>query len=264
MIDRQLVTYADIPCYVLAETGCVPRAEIFLYHGWGSNAEKQCFRGALLAGFGYRVIVPEISGHGMRGTLDYDGPEAVLDFLKVLRQSIDECIRLADAVFMPDHPHFLIGHSLGGMIVLGALAVLRDKVQGVAAMNSSAAWGDALATLQGVFAAGEDVASTLCLPEAQALRMQLAPFDPACWQADGITTPVLLTNGSLDKTLPATLNAGFLAQHNLPQVRQVVIDDAGHVVTDSALREVVAFIEMHRQDNFPGNHPQLVDNCPVL
>ena len=81
---------------------------------------------------------------------------------------------------------------------------------------------------------------------ADELRSALDAFDPARWSARGITTPVLLTNGSLDQTLPASLNADFLTQQQLPQVRQVVIEDAGHVVTDSALREVVAFIESHR------------------
>lgn len=56
---------AGIPCYEIT-VAQAPLAEIILYHGWGSNAEKQRFRGQLLAGFGYRVVVPEISGHGAR------------------------------------------------------------------------------------------------------------------------------------------------------------------------------------------------------
>ena len=88
---------ADIPCFEIAEAGEEPLAELLLYHGWGSNAEKQRFRGQLLAAFGYRVIVPEISGHGVRGVLEYDGPQAALDFQRVLLQSIGECVELAQA-----------------------------------------------------------------------------------------------------------------------------------------------------------------------
>ena len=101
---------ADIPCFEIAVAGEEPLAELVLYHGWGSNAEKQRFRGQLLAAFGYRVIVPEISGHGVRGALAYDGSQAALDFQRVLLQSIGECVELAQAVFHPGRAHFLVGH----------------------------------------------------------------------------------------------------------------------------------------------------------
>ncbi len=237
---------ADIPCFEIAVAGEEPLAELVLYHGWGSNAEKQRFRGQLLAAFGYRVIVPEISGHGVRGALAYDGPQAALDFQRVLLQSIGECVALAQAVFHPGRAHFLVGHSLGGMIALGALTPLARALNGVVAMNSTANWADATASLAGVFCDGGAALAALASDEGEKLRSALDAFDPAQWSARGITTPVLLTNGSLDQTLPTSLNADFLTQQQLPQVRQVVIEDAGHVVTDSALREVVAFIESHR------------------
>ena len=237
---------ADIPCFEIAEAGEEPLAELLLYHGWGSNAEKQRFRGQLLAAFGYRVIVPEIAGHGVRGALAYDGPQAALDFLRVLLQSIGECVELAQAVFHPGRAHFLVGHSLGGMIALGALTPLARALNGVVAMNSTANWADATASLAGVFRDGGAALAALASDEGGQLRSALDAFDPARWPALSVTTPVLLTNGSLDHTLPASLNAEFLARCPLPQVRQVIIDDAGHVVTDSALREVVAFIESNR------------------
>ncbi len=237
---------ADIPCFEIAVAGEEPLAELVLYHGWGSNAEKQRFRGQLLAAFGYRVIVPEIPGHGVRGALAYDGPQAALDFQRVLLQSIGECVELAQAVFHPGRAHFLVGHSLGGMIALGALTPLARALNGVVAMNSTANWADATAALAGVFHDGGATLDALASDEGEKLRSALGAFDPARWSARGITTPVLLTNGSLDQTLPASLNADFLARHDFAQMQQVVIEDAGHVVTDSALREVVAFIESHR------------------
>lgn len=237
---------ADIPCFEIAVAGEEPLAELVLYHGWGSNAEKQRFRGQLLAAFGYRVIVPEIPGHGVRGALAYDGPQAALDFQRVLLQSVGECVELAQAVFHPGRAHFLVGHSLGGMIALGALTPLARALNGVVAMNSTANWADATAALAGVFHDGGATLDALASDEGEKLRSALGAFDPARWPALSVTTPVLLTNGSLDHTLPASLNAEFLARCPLPQVRQVIIDDAGHVVTDSALREVVAFIESNR------------------
>ena len=113
-------------------------------------------------------------------------------------------------------------------------------------MNSTANWADATAALAGVFHDGGATLDALASDEGEELRSALGAFVPARWSARGITTPVLLTNGSLDQTLPASLNADFLARHDFAQMQQVVIEDAGHVVTDSALREVVAFIESHR------------------
>lgn len=237
---------ADIPCFEIAEADEELLVELLLYHGWGSNAEKQRFRGQLLAAFGYRVIVPEIPGHGVRGALAYDGPQAALDFQRVLLQSIGECVELAQAVFHPGRAHFLVGHSLGGMIALGALTPLARELNGVVAMNSTANWADARAALAGVFRDDGAALAALASDEGERLQSALDAFDPARWSARGITTPVLLTNGSLDQTLPASLNADFLTRHDFAQVRQVVIEDAGHVVTDSALREVVAFIESNR------------------
>lgn len=237
---------ADIPCFEIAEADEEPLVELLLYHGWGSNAEKQRFRGQLLAAFGYRVIVPEISGHGRRGQLEYDESDAALDFLRVLAESIEECAAISEAAFTPQRAHFLVGHSLGGMIALGALTPLARALNGVVAMNSTANWADATAALAGVFCDGGAALAALASDEGERLRSALDAFDPAQWSARGITTPVLLTNGSLDQTLPTSLNTEFLARCPLPQVRQVIIDDAGHVVTDSALREVVAFIESNR------------------
>lgn len=246
MVTIEEKYFAGIPCYEIAEPTRTPKAELLLYHGWGSSAERQRFRGQLLAGLGYRVIVPEIIGHGVRGTLAYEDADAVLDFLRVLVQSIDECTELAQAVFTPGQPHFLVGHSLGGMIALGAVAALGEKLNGVAAMNSTANWAPESEMMRGVFGDDSRASARLAGEEAARLRARLAPNDPARWQEKGINTPVLLTNGSLDQTLSAALNADFLARYNLPQVKQMIIEDAGHVVTDSALREMDAFIESNR------------------
>lgn len=243
MLEIERKSHAGIPCYEIAEPGRAPLAEVLLYHGWGSTAEKQRFRGQLLAGFGYRVVVPEIRGHGVRGTLAYEDASRVGDFLRVLAQSIEECAQLARAVFTPGAAHFIVGHSLGGMIALGAVAALHNVLNGVAAMNSTAVWDDPAALMRGVYGDAVEVEKALAAEDVQTCLRQLVPVAPAQWLAQGIATPVLLTNGSLDRTIPATFNSRFLTAHPGAAMRQVVIADAGHVVTDSALAEVVGFIE---------------------
>lgn len=62
-----------------------------------------------------------------------------------------------------------------------------------------------------------------------------------------MTQPVLLTNGALDQTLPANYNVQFCRESMLENVSQIIFSDAGHVVTDGMLFEVLAFIEKHRK-----------------
>lgn len=243
MLAIEKTTYAGIPCYNIQEPGRVPDADIILYHGWGSNATKQCFRGQLLASFGYRVIVPEISGHGVRGVLAYESPSSVGDFLRVLMQSIHECVQLQKSAFVPERPHFLVGHSLGGMIVLGAVAQAHTMLTGVAAMNSTANWAAVDMLMQSVYGGDSRACEALLSEDVQKFLMKLDAFAPAHWKEQNITTPILLTNGTLDKIMPATMNTSFCTQWLLPQVRQIMIADAGHVVTDSALAEVIEFIK---------------------
>lgn len=237
---------AGIPCFEIVEPGTTPQAEIILYHGWGSHAKKQCFRGRLLASFGYRVIVPEIAGHGVRGSLDYEAATSVVDFLQVLAQSIRECEQLAGEALTPGRSHFLVGHSLGGMIVLGAAGALQATLNGVVAMNSSANWADTQTMMQGVYGNDPQLQALLASEAAASAMAELGGCDPALWQAQGMTLPVLLTNGALDQTLPASLNEAFCAANGGEHVRQVVFPDAGHVVTDGMLAEVVSFIENHQ------------------
>lgn len=237
---------AGIPCFEIVEPGTTPQAEIILYHGWGSHAQKQCFRGRLLASFGYRVIVPEIAGHGVRGALDYEAAASVVDFLQVLAQSIRECGQLAGEALTEGRSHFLVGHSLGGMIVLGVAGAMQAQLNGVVAMNSSANWADTQAMMQGVYGDNPQLQALLASEAAASAMAALEGCDPALWQAQGMALPVLLTNGALDRTLPASLNETFCAAYGSAQVRQVVFPDAGHVVTDGMLAEVVAFIEKYQ------------------
>ncbi|MEE0511550.1 MAG: alpha/beta fold hydrolase [Peptococcaceae bacterium] len=246
MLRTREKVLASIPCFEIAEPGLTPKAEIILYHGWGSHAVKQCFRGHLLASFGYRVIVPEIAGHGVRGTLNYETASSVADFLQVLVQSIKECVQLAREALTPGRSHFLVGHSLGGMIVLGAVGQLHECLNGIVAMNSSANWADPLALMQGVYGEQSDLASILATEKVQMTLEALNAFDPAYWQENQVEVPVLLTNGALDHTLPAVFNTAFCERYQNEHVKQMVFPDAGHVVTDGMLSEVVNFIEEHR------------------
>lgn len=114
MLRQNKMVIQGIPCFEIMPENTVIKADLLLYHGWGSHATKQCFRGKLLAGFGYRVLVPEIVYHGERGECAYDSAESACIFFEVLLQSIRESRILIQEGLSAERPCFVIGHSLGG------------------------------------------------------------------------------------------------------------------------------------------------------
>ena len=50
-----------------------------------------------------------------------------------------------------EHARFVVGHSLGGMIALGAAAENANLINGFVAMNSTANWGEYEKIMKGVF-----------------------------------------------------------------------------------------------------------------
>lgn len=230
-------TYATIPCYEITDSGFTPRADLLLYHGWGSDARKHSFRGQILAAFGYRVVIPELPGHGVRGTLDYENPASAVDFLQVQLQSLKELTLLAQEVFTSEKDHFIVGHSLGGLIALGSVLPLKDALAGVVALNSTAEWGEPLAVLRAVnFGDTGGEGCPFLSNQAQVVLHQLDQYNPAYWKELGVHVPVLLTNGALDKTMPPSLNADFCKKWHLHRwnawlsLRQVMWLQTAHCV----------------------------------
>lgn len=173
MITICEIIVADIPCFEIAEAGEEPLVELLLYHGWGSNAEKQRFRGQLLAAFGYRVIVPEIAGHGVRGALAYDGPQAALDFQRVLLQSIGECVELAQAVFHPGRAPFSRGAFTGRDDRAWRAYAAGASVKRRGRDEQHGELADATAALAGVFCDGGAALAALASDEGEKLRRRI-------------------------------------------------------------------------------------------
>ena len=236
MIDINENAFNDIPYFVVEDTSVALKAEVLLYHGWGSDAKKQCFRARLLAAFGYRVFVPEIIHHGTRGTALYEDTVSAPLFFEVLEESVKEGCYLLENIMVDEMLHFIIGHSLGGMIALGLAG--EPSVQGVVAMNSSAKWSEPIELLNGVYK--EDTEKFLKVDEA---KREKPSFSPENWSVNHISTPVLLTNGALDNTMPLQMNEEFLKRCTNPNAKQLIFPETGHVVTDGMLREAIAFME---------------------
>lgn len=241
MLRQKKITVNGIPCFEIMPEDETVKADLLLYHGWGSHATKQCFRGKLFAGFGYRVLVPELALHGERGVCCYDSVESAVDFLKVLLQSIYESNELISKGISMKRPCFIIGHSLGGLIALGTAMQNAAFVDGFVAMNSTALWRDYEKMLKDVFNTSSlDVVKN---EEFYSLVEKLSCFNPEHWKMINMNKPVLLTNGALDQTVLADFNMQFCNEFSLSNVVHHVFPDTGHVVTDGMIFEVLTFIE---------------------
>lgn len=129
------------------------------------------------------------------------------------------------------------------MIALGAAAENATGVDGFVAMNSTAQWSEYEKIMRGVFPnQSHDI---LEREDFLSMIAQLSSYDPKLWQEQEMLQPVLLTNGALDQTLSASLNTQFCQEYSMSNVSQIIFPDAGHVVTDGMLFEVLGFIEKH-------------------
>lgn len=103
-----------------------PRAALLLQHGFGEYAERYVDR--------YNRLVPALLEHGVdvyafdaRGHGRSPGPRGVVD----VRAAVADHQAARSALAKPDHPLFLFGHSLGGLITAASVAERADDVAGV-------------------------------------------------------------------------------------------------------------------------------------
>lgn len=90
---------------------------VVLLHGVGLRAEAWNGQIDALNTSGFRVVAPDMPGHGTAAT----GP------IETFASQIAECLRA---------PAILVGHSMGAMIALDLAARFPDRVRGVAALNA--------------------------------------------------------------------------------------------------------------------------------
>lgn len=226
----------DIPVYrIQPERWDQIQGNIVLYHGWGSSVNRQHFRAQILASCGYRVLVPELINHGSRGSADYYSTATANVFLETLEKSILEFSFLAEHAGR-DVPLFIAGHSLGGLIALGCVHGHAKFVSAVAAMNSTINWNIDDKLWNGIYSQ-----DNTHLSFDKEVIERLSVYDPSNWTESDKTIPVLLTNGALDKTIPAKYNQSFIREYQPKNVKHLLFEDTGHVVCDHTLEEVAEF-----------------------
>lgn len=119
-----------------------PKADIVLVHGIAEHSGRYERVGSILSGAGFRVTAFDLVGHGMTG-----GRRGHVDrwdqYLDQIESHVAEVGR----------PRVLLGHSMGGNLVLGYAASHRPPVDLVVAsapaLAGGAAWQRAIAPVMG-------------------------------------------------------------------------------------------------------------------
>lgn len=89
-----------------------PKALVGLVHGLGEHAARYAHVGKVMTDAGYALVGFDLRGHGKSG-----GSRGHASSLDAFMQDIRHFFQLMTPRY-PDIPHFLYGHSLGGLLAL--------------------------------------------------------------------------------------------------------------------------------------------------
>lgn len=94
---------------------------VFVYHGWQNSKEEQLIDAYEIAKKGYRVIVPDVTGHGERQETQITEQ----DFFDIVIQTVQELPQLVDYLneqqLIDLNRIAVTGMSMGGIITCAAL-----------------------------------------------------------------------------------------------------------------------------------------------
>ena len=103
----------------------VPKALIALIHGLGEHTARYAHVGKAMTDTGYALVGFDLRGHGKSG-----GSRGHTPSLDSYMQDIHQFFKFLVERY-PDIPHFLYGHSLGGLLSLAYAVQYRAGLRGV-------------------------------------------------------------------------------------------------------------------------------------
>lgn len=231
---------------------------VVLCHGLGAAGEQLAADGAFFAAQGFRVLVPDLRGHGRSGKPAPLSAEA----FSIARMARDQVEMLDHAGTGPVH---WVGNSLGGIVALDMLAEHAARFRTLATFGTSyalnlPAWtGGALPMIYRAF--GPNVTGTLTgmtttrNKAAQKLIAKLIrQFDPEVGRlaaqqvsrydlianAAAATLPILMLRGALDRAVNAALGPTLKAMQGRPNFTLVELATGGHCANLDATDELRA------------------------
>jgi len=209
---------------------------IFFIHGAGGNGSYWTKQ---LAGIGssFRVIAPDLPGHGKSGGASCDSIKAYQEFIKKIAS------KLSDSRF------YLVGHSMGGAVALDFSLHHPEMLAGVVLMATGAKFSAVNAILEMLKNRRYNhelvalVYSQNALSQFRELAIrEINSVSPVVWFRDfsackhfdvtsrlaEIQLPALIITGSADLLTP--LKQGRLLECGLPNAKLLKIEGAGHML----------------------------------
>ena len=212
---------------------------VIFYHGWSSDAVSQESRAALLAAYGWHVLLPEAVNHGERGVLpDYYTPEIYETFWKTIFQNADECAAvLSYAKSCGFLAPWIMGHSMGGMTTMQIAYRYAKEIAGAVCFNGSADWLLTHLFMQAAY--GKDLGRDCPFYD------EIEKRNPLVHMEEMLEIPILMTNGEADTTIDPRAMTHFAEEFfkRGGRGKRVTYPALSHVVTTNMLDEAIAFMK---------------------
>lgn len=212
---------------------------VILYHGWSSRGVYQLTKAGILALEGYTVFIPDAIHHGERDALaDYYQVEDYGVFWHTIFQNIEEYPAILDFVKSKGYEKpYIMGHSMGGMTVLGIGAAYPETMKGIVSFNGSGDWLLTHLFMQARF--GMAVARNWSLYTALEEKTPLSHVE------DLKNIPIFLTNGESDISVDPRAQAHFFTvlQQSGGHVSRIVYPQLGHFVTTNMMDDAMLWMK---------------------
>lgn len=212
---------------------------VILYHGWSSQGIYQLTKAGILALAGYTVFIPDAMHHGEREALvDYYQVEDYDIFWNTIFQNIEEYPALLSFVKSKGYEMpYIMGHSMGGMTVLGIGAAYPGTMKGIVSFNGSGDWLLTHLFMQARF--GMTVSRDWPLYDVLEKKTPLAHAEVLK------DIPIFLTNGESDTSVDPRAQAHFFTvlQQSGGQVSRIVYPGLGHFVTTNMMDDALHWME---------------------
>ncbi len=217
---------------------------VIFYHGWSSDAAAQESRAALLAAYGFHVLLPEAVNHGERGALsDYYTPEIYETFWETIFQNADECAAILAYVKSRGFSRpWIAGHSMGGMTTMQIAYRYAKEIAGAVCFNGSGDWTLTHLFMQASY--GIDLGRDWPFYDEIASRNPLAHIE----EMTGV--PILMTNGEADTTIDPRAMTHFAEefQKRGGRGKRILYPALPHVVTTNMLDDAICFMNEAQTD----------------
>jgi len=182
---------------------------VLLLHGWGDSAARVSAFAEPLAAQGFRVLAPDLPGHGRNPAVETDVPQWA---------------RVVEVLARTHKAHAIVAHSLGGVPATRVACEL--DLEALVLLAPAVRLAEVVTTFRDMFG----------LPDAAVvgLRQDIeARFGPDVWEEWRVDTfpvpehlPVLLVQSRDDEQIPVA--EGRLLARALPDVEHVELDGLGH------------------------------------